>query len=497
MNPVLWIDFADSSTVTTVSGNISQVNDKSTSGYDFTQSTPGSRPAYVAGLNGRNVARFDGTDDLLTLGSSDLARNVTGATVYVVRKVDTINGTAQSMFSVSTPNSTLNRLYLAVAATTGNITAGGRTLDADSFNGAGVGIPTSILNTQIQTTVYDYTNTDAFQYLNKNSISSNTSYQSATTTSNTASANSQIGSTGSGVSQYFDGDIGEVLVFHSAHTAAERDFIWSYLGAKWDITAFNPTNEDLIRELSPAMWLDASDTSTLFNATSGGSLPSVGAGVARIEDKSANGFDLTQATSGKRPLRQEINGMSMLRFDGTDDIMTMGSSTLLRNKPGFTMFMVNNKLDDTGADRFFHILNNTTGFRLIFNITVATNSLAIQSVRLDSGAGGFPSGVTGGAPTLNEWVVNSGMVDFANTYADIKRNKEILNSRTDMQSSGNFSDTNSAGAALGGNIAEANYANFEMGEFILFDYILTDEQIDIVNNYLGFKWASIFTLDII
>jgi hypothetical protein len=63
----LWLDAADASTVTTVSGAVSQWNDKSGNVRNFTQSTAGSRPAYsTAALNNLNTVTPDGSNDWMT-----------------------------------------------------------------------------------------------------------------------------------------------------------------------------------------------------------------------------------------------------------------------------------------------------------------------------------------------------------------------------------------------------------------------------------------------
>jgi hypothetical protein len=67
-------------------------------------------------------------------------------------------------------------------------------------------------------------------------------------------------------------------------------------------------------------WWDASDPSTLFDATSGGSAVAADGSVARLEDKSGNGRHFTQSTSGSRPVRKTSvqNSRDVIRFDGSD-----------------------------------------------------------------------------------------------------------------------------------------------------------------------------------
>ena len=60
---VLWLNAADASSVTTVSGLVSQWNDKSGSGFNFTQANAANRPTYPgAGRNGHNTVSSQGTE---------------------------------------------------------------------------------------------------------------------------------------------------------------------------------------------------------------------------------------------------------------------------------------------------------------------------------------------------------------------------------------------------------------------------------------------------
>jgi len=92
----------------------------------------------------------------------------------------------------------------------------------------------------------------------------------------------------------------------------------------WPAAFVNPTNLTGLQ-----LWLDASDANTLYDATTGGSLVAADGLVARWEDKSGNGRHLTQGTSGSRPTRKTAiqNSLAVLRFDGSNDFMSVASST--------------------------------------------------------------------------------------------------------------------------------------------------------------------------
>ena len=77
------------------------------------------------------------------------------------------------------------------------------------------------------------------------------------------------------------------------------------------------------------LWLDGSDAATLYDATTGGSLVAADGAVARWQDKSGNGRHATQSTSGSRPTRKTAiqNSLGVVRFDGSNDAMSISGST--------------------------------------------------------------------------------------------------------------------------------------------------------------------------
>lgn len=80
-------------------------------------------------------------------------------------------------------------------------------------------------------------------------------------------------------------------------------------------TSFSPL------DLSPALWLDASDTSTITSSSGA---------VSQWNDKSTNGRNLTQATAISQPTTgsSTLNGLNVIVFDGTADFMDSGTVTL-------------------------------------------------------------------------------------------------------------------------------------------------------------------------
>jgi hypothetical protein len=83
----LWLDAADASTVTTVSGAVSQWNDKSGNARHATQVTTASRPTVVANsLNQNSVIRLDATDDFMSLSNTFGLTSATTLYFFGVRR---------------------------------------------------------------------------------------------------------------------------------------------------------------------------------------------------------------------------------------------------------------------------------------------------------------------------------------------------------------------------------------------------------------------------
>jgi hypothetical protein len=103
------------------------------------------------------------------------------------------------------------------------------------------------------------------------------------------------------------------------------------------------------------LWLDSSDASTLFDATTGGSLVAADGSVARWQDKSGNARHATQSSSNSRPLRKTAiqGGKDVLRFDGSNDFVTCSIGSI-QNCTVFAVFANQNQsIDSEEIDNVF------------------------------------------------------------------------------------------------------------------------------------------------
>ena len=221
----LWLDAADASTITTVSGAVSQWNDKSGNSRNGTQSVSTARPAYTSsGLNGKNVITFDGNNDFLALPSLAGVRTV-------------------SVFAVA-----------SFASVTANLPI----LDESGINAYGGGLHLRLTSsgtirfwgqdavplTDTSSTISQNTATliGAIESSGSRTIWINgTSRVTATfsTVNSRVTADPRIGSSAL-LNQWMNGYIAEIVLVGSAIATETRGQIEGYLAHSWGLTANLP-----------------------------------------------------------------------------------------------------------------------------------------------------------------------------------------------------------------------------------------------------------------
>jgi len=244
----LWLDAADASTVTTVSGAVTQWNDKSGNGRNASQPTSSRRPTYsTAFLNSKAVVSFDGVDDILGFSDRTLASNVSAISYFFVAVSNNPSGFDYRAFIDVNNNLGSDRASVYFRSST--IEAGGRRLDGDSYQFHQAGAVTT--SACIGSVVFDYQTTSLGIAFNGSTISYRAgSFQTAGTTSNTNSTFISIGASNDSAVDAFTAilngayncRIAEIIAAQSAVPTSAREKLEGYLAHKWGLTANLPSN---------------------------------------------------------------------------------------------------------------------------------------------------------------------------------------------------------------------------------------------------------------
>jgi hypothetical protein len=277
---------------------------------------------------------------------------------------------------------------------------------------------------------------------------------------------------------------------------------------KWERTPLSIwTPVDSIAGLQA--WYDASDASTLFDATTGGSLVAADGAVARWQDKSGNNRHFTQATSNKRPLRKtaQQNGFDLLRFDGSNDNMTVsGSASSLKflHSADSTIFVVYNWTETTQTLPFLlaTAFNDGSvdgsvgaGIRLRNDFGAATPYAKLQWLAIGTGNGTRINSYTGDnsypLSSLGLLTLSSSVGASAEADRSVFRRNGVVRSKTNAADNSSVNTANSTydlqlctEGAVNGLFAKADIA-----EIIIYNAVLSDANRAAVESYLMSKWA--------
>jgi hypothetical protein len=234
LSPDLWLDAADTNTIT-ASGSplrVSQINDKSGNGRNLVQSNGADQPVSGATtINGLNVLDFTGGRRLARTGDAIL-QNVAGGTAFVVVRGTYSTPDPGAALVFITANNATGTARLFLTANTTEIRAAGRRLDADSFQLVSSGASTNNI-TYLVGGVFDYANADLRVRRNGVSTTRSGGFQTAGNTSNTTSR-ILLGASDIGTLAY-TGSVAEVIVLSRVATASEISLTEQYLNSKWAV----------------------------------------------------------------------------------------------------------------------------------------------------------------------------------------------------------------------------------------------------------------------
>lgn len=136
IDTALWLDAADSSTITQSGGLVSQWSDKSGNARHATQAIAASQPAYISSsFNSLPALTFDGVNDRLLHGLT------TGgaSTIFVVYRLNQAQTSYRVLISIG-PNNTTGSMFLA--RTTATVMGSYGTSDINSNHPYQINVPT-------------------------------------------------------------------------------------------------------------------------------------------------------------------------------------------------------------------------------------------------------------------------------------------------------------------------------------------------------------------
>lgn len=202
--------------------------------------------------------------------------------------------------------------------------------------------------------------------------------------------------------------------------------------------------------------------------------------VSTWSDRSGNGWDASQATPASRPTYEanEIGGNGVVRFDGSNDFMTVsGAVGLLKNVGGATLFVVAqyNAVSDglTEGSFFFSRNGNSQSTRAFIGI-LGNAGFSTGGRRLDTD--GFQT--TSSTYTSGRTVLHTGLFDYANSDLFLFLDGSQTASNTNFQAAGNTSNTDSDAVRVGASATTGfdQYFQGDMGQAIAFPSALTASQ---------------------
>jgi hypothetical protein len=213
-----------------------------------------------------------------------------------------------------------------------------------------------------------------------------------------------------------------------------------------------------------------------------------GTAVRTWSDQSGNGYDATQSTTAARPtyIASGLNGLPVVRFDGTDDRLALGASALgmFRNVAGQTTFLLIKYQSGTNASKnSLVIFNNASAPRL--QMRQINGKYNINAMRLDAVT---EQSISSNQNIATDFVMHTSRVDYVNTESRQFINGQTDGLKTDFQTSGNTSDTNSSNIFIGSWIS-SEYLNGDIAEIIVYNRALNTSELAQVHRYLARKWG--------
>lgn len=344
---VLWLDAEVG--ITVMGAGVSAWLDQSGEGNNAAQTTDADRPAFNAtGIGSKPSLTFDSSNtedmDIADANSLDLTGDFT---MYCVCKPASFANT-----TILNKGSTDYRWRLTVEASEGNqdllTNPGSIALTSDEEQ--------ILANEEVILEIsHKAGGGTALCKFTKSGVSMGFDFPTGATI-DTSTAQIFLGSAAG--SNYFNGEVAQVLQYDRLITTGERNLVGNYLADRYGLIWTNVEDVEFDPTLLSGLvvWWDADN-----------GVSSDGEGVTSWLDQSANSNDAANVVNTTKPVFNPtgINGNPSLTFDGANTRLDAPSSTSLNFDSSFTVYILNKVTDLDGFRTMF--AKTTNAFRFLYN----------------------------------------------------------------------------------------------------------------------------------
>jgi len=472
----VWLDAADSNSLTLSGSSITQVRDKSSNGYVFSNAS-GFTYNDVK-FNGSYPSFYTATTSTSSLGSN------------------TSISLSQPMtfFTVCQMTNTTNGGYIFDSTSAGNRMA---------FIAYGGGKPVMFAGVELSnavTTTFTSPGLHGGVFNGSSSLMFSNGTQSASGNAGTQGATGLIIGARYTLNQNWVGHICELLIYNGVLTTTDRQNIEGYLARKWGLTSSLPSTHPyalrglptthlyysippMTRGFAPVdipglqLWLDAADPNSLTLS---------GTSVTSWRDKSSNNYSSTVYNSPTYS-NNSLNGLPGVTFNGSSQYISFGNIINLGTSPIYVFSVV--KYDTTGDGTIIAKSSYRANTGRWFMTRAAVGGGAIMGV--DIGSGGVTASF---ADTTTNVQLFSGFWDRSTVYVfqnGTQRssiaavNSSSLTNTDPLYIAAYPNGTGTAPNTIGG----YTYLNGKIGEILVYNESITTAQRQQIEGYLARKWG--------
>ena len=497
----LWLDAADSSTVITSGANVTQWRDKSSN-------------AHICISNANYTGTF-----LPTYNSNATYKNVNFTQDRALVTSNNWNYSPSWSCFVALNTVSLGGRWLispfdGVSLVMMGMDRGISKIFSSAFNS----VPADITGTHIEYTSAENTNAVSNLLWYRDGVIQASNVKSLGVPAGTAKmgigANATFISAMSGNYQLY-----EVLIFNSYLSSTQRQQIESYLAYKWNLQRLLPTSHpyyaspynayppftninQITKFAYPVLPNEVAGLSLWLDAADGSSVIRTGVNVTAWNDKSGNGFNMSNNASYQSPTYSPtgFNGKPTITFfrNSSNSFSILENRAFSFTTNSFTLFFISQRnKSETSFQRFFSGASNINwgdnNNAASFNI----NSYYNTGVTLERTIGGALVGVfTTTNPFLGEVIVNgtaSNVGNFNTLTNYVYTNGTIRNSIGGLGAGSNLNIVHvRLGAATFTSATNDNGFEALQGntsEVLLFNRVLTTSEFTQMEGYLAYKWG--------